>query len=521
MTHASEGDAGTNGRLPSPGAPARAMHAGSHGAMALELRDIHKSFGETRANDGVTLSMGAGSIHGLLGENGAGKSTLMKILSGYISADSGEIVLGGMPLRMSSPRDATRAGIGMLHQDPLVFLPFSVVDNLLLGSPGGVFADRGEGSRELARMQERFGFNLQPDVPARSLTVGERQQLEIVGLLSLGVRVLILDEPTTGISADQRTTLFEALRALAADGMTMIFVSHKLEEVEDICEDVAVIRRGKVVGTTAMPCPTYRLVEMMFGRVLGEPESVAVELGDLVLHLDQATVTDRALSTADLTLSVRAGEVVGLAGLEGSGQRTLLRACAGLLRPDRGRVVVGERDLTGRPYRSFLEAGVHYMPAGRLEEGLLTGMTISEHVALTAGGEGYLIDWRAATGAAESRIERFSIRGAPTTTADALSGGNQQRLLLALMPPSVRLLLMEHPTRGLDIESADWVWTQLLDRKAQGTAIVFSSADLDELLRYSDRILVFFAGRVLKVLDARATTGEQLGMLIGGKDRQG
>jgi general nucleoside transport system ATP-binding protein len=238
-----------------------------------------------------------------------------------------------------------------------------------------------------------------------------------------------------------------------------------------------------------------------------------------VLRLQDATVTDRALSTADLTLSVRAGEVVGLAGLEGSGQRTLLRACVGLLRPDRGRVVVGDRDLTGRPYRSFLQAGVHYMPAGRLEEGLLTGMTISEHVALTTGTEGFVIDWRAANLAAEGRIDRFSIRGAPTTTADALSGGNQQRLLLALMPPDVRVLLMEHPTRGLDIESADWVWTQLLERKAQGTAFVFASADLDELLRYSDRILVFFAGRVLKVLDARTTTGEELGRLIGGKEQ--
>ena len=506
MSDLSEREGGAAPEPPSPGG-------------ALELRDIHKAFGETRANDGVSMSLSAGSIHGLLGENGAGKSTLMKILSGYISADSGEVVLGGTPLRMSSPRDATRAGIGMLHQDPLVFLPFTAVDNLLLGSSGGVFLDRAEGIRELGLMRERFGFSLEPDVAARNLTVGERQQLEIVRLLSLGVKVLILDEPTTGISADQRTTLFEALRTLASEGMTVIFVSHKLEEVEDICDDVVVMRRGKVIGETRLPASTDRLVEMMFGEVIAQPEPVTVELGGEVLRLDDATIGERAMTVEHLTLSVREGEIVGLAGLEGSGQRTLLRTCVGLLPLERGHLRVGERDLAGRSYRSFLDAGVHYMPAGRLEEGLISGMTIAEHVALVAETGGFVIDWRGATGDAEARIERFSIRGSTTSPANALSGGNQQRLLLALTPPDVRLLLMEHPTRGLDIASADWVWTQLLERKRQGTAIVFSSADLDELLRYSDRILVFFAGQVLKVLDARTATGDELGRLIGGKER--
>jgi general nucleoside transport system ATP-binding protein len=486
--------------------------------LGLELRDIHKSFGEIRANDGVTLALEAGAIHGLLGENGAGKSTLMKILSGYISADSGEIILEGTELRLSSPRDALGAGIGMLHQDPLVFLPFSVVDNFLLGAPSGVRVDRRAGVRELARIRDKFGFSLDPDVSARSLTVGERQQLEIARLLNLGANVLIFDEPTTGISADQRTTLFETLRALASEGMTVIFVSHKLEEVEQICADVAVMRRGKVVGTTSMPYPTEKLVEMMFGKVLAQPEPATAELGYPALQLDGITVTERGLSTSDFTLTVRGGEVIGLAGLEGSGQRTLLRACAGLLRPDHGRIVVGDRALTGRHYRTFLENGVYFMSAGRLEEGLLSGLSIAEHIALAEGTGGFVVDWGGATKEAERRIGRFSIRGKPSTTADALSGGNQQRLLLALMPPDVRLLLMEHPTRGLDIESADWVWTQLLERRVGGTAIVFSSADLDELLRYSDRILVFFSGQVLKVLDARQTTGEELGRLIGGKE---
>jgi ABC-type uncharacterized transport system ATPase subunit len=483
--------------------------------MALELRDIHKTFGEIRANDGVTLTIEAGRIFGLLGENGAGKSTLMKILSGYLSADSGEIVLGGRTLSLSSPRDAIDAGIGMLHQDPLVFLPFSVLDNLVLGSSGRM--DRAAGERFLREMRERYGFSLAPDIPARNLTVGERQQLEIARLLRLKTKVLILDEPTTGISADQRTTLFATLRALASEGMTVIFVSHKLEEVEEICQEIAVMRRGNLVGRAQIPCPIEELVELMFGKVLAQPEPVSVDPGEGVLHLEGVTVSDRGLSTADLSLTLRAGEVIGLAGLEGSGQRTLLRACAGLLRPDQGRIVVRGRDLSRAPYADFLSSGIHFMPAGRLEEGLLSGVSISEHVALTMDG-GFTIKWDEVEREAEQRIQRFSIRGTPSSTADSLSGGNQQRLLLALMPDTVPLLLMEHPTRGLDIESADWVWTQLQQRRQQGTAIVFASADLDELLRYSDRILVFFSGQVLKELDARATSGEELGRLIGGKE---
>jgi simple sugar transport system ATP-binding protein len=487
--------------------------------MSLELRSIRKSYGPVRANDGVSLTVEAGTLHGLLGENGAGKSTLMKILSGFISADSGEILLDDVRLHLSSPRDGIRAGIGMLHQDPLVFLPFSVLDNFLLGSRGGLRVDRRGGARALRELCERFGFAFDLDAPVRSLTVGERQQLEIVRLLWLGARVLILDEPTTGISASQRIKLFEVLRSLAAEGMIVVFVSHKLEEVEGLCDRVTVMRRGRTVGEAQLPCPTDRLVEMMFGRVLVEPEPADRPLGEAVLELDRATLRGPTITTSDLSLSVREREVVGLAGLEGSGQRTLLRACAGLLEPISGSVRVAGRDLTGRPYREYVEAGMHYLPAGRLEEGLVPGLTVAEHFVLTGDQRRFFVDWDEARQSAQARIGDNHIVGMPDSTADALSGGNQQRLLLAMMPAGLRLLLMEHPTRGLDIESAAWVWSRLLERRDEGCAIVFASADLDELLRYSHRILVFFAGEVLAVLDAPATTGEELGRLIGGKER--
>ena len=486
--------------------------------MHLELREIHKHFGPVRANDGISMTIAAGELRGLLGENGAGKSTLMKVLSGFIEADSGEVVLDGKTLDLASPRDAIEAGIGMLHQDPLVFLPFTVIDNFMLGGPGGATLDRSEAEVALAELSERFGFTFDPDAPVRTLTVGERQQLEIIRLLWLGARVLILDEPTTGISAIQRDQLFDTLKTLAAEGMIVIFVSHKLEEVEQLCDRVTVMRLGRFVGATELPCAPEILVEMMFGKVVVPSDRVDASIGAEALTIDGVTLSDRLLTTSDLSLSVAAGEVVGLAGLEGSGQRLLLRALAGLHKPDSGLLEVGGVGTRGLGYRGHLEAGIHFLPAGRLEEGLVAGLTITEHFLLAGRKMGFFIDWDAAREQAAAFVSEFSIKGTPESTAESLSGGNQQRLLLAMTPPGLRLLLMEHPTRGLDIESADWVWTRLLERRAEGTSIVFASADLDELLRYSDRIMVFFAGSVIRILDARQADGEMLGHLIGGRD---
>jgi simple sugar transport system ATP-binding protein len=483
--------------------------------MSLELRDIRKRFGAVRANDGVSLQVEEGALHGLLGENGAGKSTLMKVLSGFIEADAGQVILNGRHLEMSSPRDAITAGIGMLHQDPLVFLPFSVLDNFVLGSPN---ANRVEAGAELRRIGAGFGFSFDLTAPARSLTVGERQQLEIVRLLWLGAKVLILDEPTTGISATQQALLFETLRTLAAQGMIVIFVSHKLEEVEALCDRVTVMRRGKAVGDVELPAPMDQLVEMMFGRPLEVTGRKPGGPGEIALELTDVCVDDRLVSLEDLSMSVRHGEIIGLAGLEGSGQRTLLRTCAGLIEPKSGSVRAAGVDLTSRGYHHHLSSRIHYLPAGRLEEGLIRGVTITEHFLLAGEQTGPIIDWAEARRRADEMLREHSIVGTTESTAESLSGGNQQRLLLALMPDDIAVLLMEHPTRGLDLASADWVWNRLLARVAGETAIVFSSADLDELLRYSDRIVVFFGGRVFKVLDARSTDSERLAHLIGGRD---
>ncbi len=487
--------------------------------MALEIRDIHKHFGPVRASDGVSFTVEEGSLHGILGENGAGKSTLMKILSGFYGADSGEITLNGELLDLESPADAIRSGVGMLHQDPLVFLPLTVLENFALASPGPIRLDRAEARDELARVSSDLGFTFDPSRLAGSLTIGERQQLAITRLMWLGAKVLIFDEPTTGISATQRLQLFATLRKLAETGLIVLFVSHKLEEIEELCDSVTVIRHGKVVYGAEMPVPPETLVEKMFGKVFVEQDHEAVPLGDTLLRLSNAVLQEGTTHIEDLNLEVAAGEVIGLAGLEGSGQRALLRACAGLLEPEAGVLALNGTDLTSASYRQHLAAGIHYLPAGRLEEGLVRGISITEHLVLASDDKSFFVDWKAAEQVAEGEISDYSIKGRPSSHVQALSGGNQQRLLLAMIPDIVKLLLLEHPTRGLDVESAAYVWTRLLARRTDGTSIIFGSADLDELLRYSDRIVVFFGGKIFAVRDASQIDGEELGYLIGGKER--
>jgi ABC-type uncharacterized transport system ATPase subunit len=413
------------------------------------------------------------------------------------------------------------AGIGLLHQDPLLCLPFSVLENFMLGRPEKMVLDSSSARAELEDLAARFDFQFSADATARSLTVGERQQLEILRLLSLGVKVLILDEPTTAISATQRELLFATLRTLAEDGLTVIFVSHKLEEVEQICDRATVLRAGKVTGEVELPIPSSELVKLMFGKNIVPQERTDVALGELVIELRSVSAAERLVTLQDVSFAAKTGEVVGLAGLAGSGQQIMLRICAGQRKPDSGTVMLRGEDVTGSDYNHHLDMGVHWLPADRLGEGLVEGLTITEHFALAGDTpQGFVVDWDGAAQEADTKITHFSVKGTIASTPESLSGGNQQRLLLAMMPDHVRLLLMEHPTRGLDIESAEWVWNQILARRNDGTAIVFSSADLDELLRYSDRILVFFAGRVLRELVASETDTEELGYLIGGKERQ-
>ncbi len=485
--------------------------------MNVELRDIHKSFASVHANVGINLKIPAGTIQGILGENGAGKSTLMKILSGFIRADRGQIILDGQPVIIHSPSDAIQHGIGMLHQDPLDFPPLRVIDNFILGRSGSLFADRKSASRDFKELAHQFDFNLDPDAYVDSLTVGERQQLEILRLIWLGVRVLIFDEPTTGISAAQKVKLFAALRLLAGQGRTVLFVSHKLEDVEGLCHRVAVLRQGILVGEDKPPYKTHKLVEMMFGKAITIGARKQCGMADTVLHLKDMSVEDYRLKIRNVDLEVHCGEVIGLAGMEGSGQSLFLRAVSGMTRTDGGRVIIRGRDLTGKPYQHYKDHGVAFLPASRLEEGLVPGLNLTEHFILAEESRDFFIDWDDGRRMAEQRIRDFNIHGTPSSTVESLSGGNQQRALLALLRDPLSLVMLEHPTRGLDIESTIYIWDKLKERCQQGTAILFVSSDLEEILQYSERVLVFFSGKVTPPLDANTLTTDKLGELIGGK----
>ncbi len=499
--------------------------------MEVAVHNLSKSFGSLRANDRLTLRFEAGKIHGVLGENGAGKSTLMKLIAGFLRPDEGVIRFDGREAALRGPGDALRAGVGMIHQDPLDVPAFTALENLLCATPRSAIASWGEGRRVLVEMAERLGFTVEPETPVARMSIGQRQQLEIIRLLACGARVLILDEPTTGITAEQTRALFAALRRLAAAGNMVLFVSHKLDEVAALCDTVCVLRAGRLVGEQmAMPTPQAVLLGMMFDTAAATTQSEAsgpeIERGapehpvtrpapgEVVWRLEGVTAGEGAVTLRNLNLEVPAGRVVGLAGLDGSGQQILLRLLAGRLRPDAGRVLVGSSDLTGAGSRAYRAAGIEYLPADRLAEGMIGPLSLSDHFALQQTGR--LVDrWRAEREAREA-IAAYDIKATPLTPISALSGGNQQRALLALAPPRCRGLACEQPTRGLDVASARTIWHSLLARRADGCAIVFASADLDELIAYSDEVLVFFAGRISPPLPRADLSVARLGELIGG-----
>jgi ABC-type uncharacterized transport system ATPase subunit len=487
--------------------------------MRVVLTDIRKYFGSIKANDGISLTFEPARIYGLLGENGAGKSTLMKILSGYHQSDSGVIELDGKQHHFTSPAEALASGVGMIYQDPLDVPNMRVIDNYMLGRDSKIQLNYKQAGQDLRNTASKMGFKVDLRSYIDTLSLGERQQLELLRLLSLGAEVFILDEPTTGISAEQKEALFASIRSLVSDsGKTVVLVSHKLAEVQELCDEVVVLRGGKLVGTISIPCATDDLVRMMFEDVPPRSERISqVSEVDLLEIHDLELGTDR-LKIEGLNLTIHAGEVFGLAGLEGSGQRLVLRSCAGLLQPKQGEIILDGKNISRWSYHRIRDTGVAYLPAGRLEEGLLAGLSITEHLALADPKPGFMVDWNFFKKKARERIDQYQIVGQPETHVDALSGGNQQRALFALLRSQLKLLLLEHPTRGLDVRSAHWIWELLFKRVAEGSSILFMSADLDELIERSDRIAAFSGGVMSRVVMAGETTAEELGHMIGGEE---
>ena len=485
--------------------------------MWIELQDIHKHYGLVKANNGVNLRVAPGRIHGILGENGAGKSTMMKVLAGFSQKTSGSILIDGKPVNYRNPAQAVALGIGMLYQDPLDFSLLSVLDNFMLGQTNGFSGHKTNFRKAFLQLAESFNFALHPDTPVKILTIGERQQLELLRLLALGIQVLILDEPTTGISATQKDILFKSLKKLTAAGKSIVLVSHKLEDVEALCDEVTVLRQGKVTGDMEQPFDSNRLLEMMFGTPPPPPARGMESPGSDILVMESVSGTGERTGLKDCDVVVREGEVVGLAGLEGSGQGVFLRIAGGLKQATRGSLHLSGGNMKNQDYHAFIRRGVAFMPASRLEEGLISGLSITEHFALQERQNRFLVKWQETSRLAAERIKNYRIKGMPDSPVDALSGGNQQRLLLSFLPAEPVLLLLENPTRGLDMESVNWVWQHLQEYCLNKTSIIFSSSELDEILMVADRILVFFDGHVIKDVKSAETNASELGKAIAGK----
>ena len=486
--------------------------------MQVEIRDIKKYFGSVKANDGISFKLQGGHIYGILGENGAGKSTLMKILSGYQGQDSGEIILDGKIPEFNSPAEGLKAGIGMLYQDPLDFPPFNILENYLLAKSPQLNLNFKEAAKEVSLLADQYGFYVDLRADIGTLSLGERQQLELVRLLAEGAEMLILDEPTTGISAEQKDQLFSSMRRMAyEENKILVLVSHKLDEVQELCDHAYVLRHGKLVGESELPCSNETLVEMMFGVLPPRKDRVSSVSTKNALEVNNLKVVTYRLTIEGISFSVKEGEVLGLAGLEGSGQGLLLKACAGLEDIESGRILVGGEDITNDSYHLRRDRGIAFMGAGRLEEGLITGITLTEHMVLAAPVHEFVINWKKAGKVTEDQINKFQVVGNPNSTADQLSGGNQQRFMFSMLKTPLKLILLEHPTRGLDVRSTDWIWEQLYERRNDGTAIVFLSADLDEVIDRSDRIAVFSGGKMSRIVNAAETNVDELGHLIGGQ----
>jgi simple sugar transport system ATP-binding protein len=498
----------------------------------LEMRGITKRFPTgTLANDSIDLDVRKGEIHALLGENGAGKSTLMNILYGLVTPDAGEIGIDGQPVTIRDPADAIARGIGMVHQHFMLIPVLSVSENVVLGQEiarlGGIL-DLEEAAARINLLAKKLGFDIDPSSTIEELSVGQQQRVEILKAIYRNARILVLDEPTAVLTPQETREIFEVLRRLRADGASIIFISHKLDEVLEIADRITVIRRGKVVGSRR-PAETNEneLAELMVGRAVSlrvdrgrsHPGDTLLEVSGLRAKNDRG---HEALQAIDL--SVRAGEILGIAGVAGNGQEELVETLIGLRRPTAGTIRLAGHDLTSAPVDRRRDRGMAFVPADRHKYGLVLTYPLDDNLALTRYGEppfaggfaGIIRNFRAIAENAVRLMKEFDIRApGPKVQAGTLSGGNQQKVVVAReFRHDLKLLVLDQPTRGLDVGSIEFIHKQVIRRRDDGVAVLLISAELDEVLDLSDRVLVMFRGRVVGTFPAAEAQREKVGLLM-------
>jgi simple sugar transport system ATP-binding protein len=489
------------------------------------MRGITKRFAHVIANDGVDFTLEPGEVHALLGENGAGKTTLMRILYGLTALDEGRIRVGGRAVAIGSPKDAIAAGVGMVTQHFSLVGPMSVADNIVLGNTGGWRVPPAAARARASDAAERFGIRVDPDAIVDRLSIGERQRVEILKALSRDCRVLVLDEPTAVLAPQEVEALFATIARLAGEGLSVVFISHKLAEVMAITDRVTVMRQGRVVGTVPRAETDEReLARMMVGRVTsgGLAAGGRSGPGDVLLRVEGLRAQDddglRALD--GVSLEVRAGEIVGIAGVSGNGQSELSEVLSGMRAPTAGSVEVAGRRLAGESPSAFIAAGVGRIPEDR-HASVIAELSVAYNMALEDLGSFVsrgLLDEGRIRAHAERLIERFDIKARPGDRIRTLSGGNMQKVLLArVLARAPRVLVVSQPTRGLDVGATEYVRQQLLAQRAAGAAVLLVSEDLDEIFEMADRILVMYEGKVTGEADADVDELERVGLWMAGR----
>ncbi|NPV41572.1 MAG: ABC transporter ATP-binding protein [Anaerolineae bacterium] len=499
-------------------------------APILELRGITKRFPGVLANDHIDLKLNQGEILALLGENGAGKTTLMNILYGLYAPDEGEIIIKGKPVQVKSPTDAIRAGIGMVHQHFMLIPVFSVTENVMLGEEytraGGVL-DTMRAANKVKEISNQFKLNIDPYALIEDLPVGLQQRVEIIKLLFRNAEILIMDEPSAVLTPQEVEELFKIMHNLIAQGKSIIFITHKLREVMECADRILVIRSGKVVGE-AVPSSANpkKLAAMMVGRPVElNVQKETAKPGKPVLNVENLTILakNKKVEVDDISFEVRAGEILGVAGVQGNGQTELVRCLTGLMKAESGKISILGKETTHSDPREITELGVAHIPEDRQKDGLVLQSPIQDNLVLNTYyqkpfAKGIVLQKDAIIKNAKNLVRAFDIRTTgPGVPVSGLSGGNQQKVIVAReFSRPIKLLIASQPTRGLDVGSIEYIHRRLIEKRDAGCAILLVSTELDEVMQLADRIAVMYNGKILTIVDADLVTKEELGLLMAG-----